>query len=526
MTTFGRPGVFIQEQALAQSVDIAQGSDALGAIVGKLPQGPTEPVLVSSWSEFVKIFGSLSASFPTTFAAYQFFANGGRSAYVLRVAGAGAAAADVTLVDRQEVTEDTLLVAARSVGAWANNSGLSIEVVNSGSTRFALKVYGAPLSVGADDRSNLLESFADLSMDVDDPRYAPSVVNALSGNVVLTDLGSTATSAADRRPAVSGSLVTLSGGADGSAPTRTNYADALAAFDSIETPLLLNNADAPFIYTTAGTSEDRSLAVGILADLVNYADGGNGFAVIDTPAGLTAAEAATWASDVVAASGNATAGAQAAAYYPWVHVPDQLRVSPGVLRPLPPGAAVMGQYQATDVSRGVFKAPAGYGTRLNTAVGLEKRLTNSELDSLNSATVPVNALRVVPGAGVSIMGARTLLNEPGYRYINVRRSLIFLKKELSDRSAFAVFENNDSRLWNAITSSLGNFLRSYWAEGGLRGDTPGEAFFVKCDETTNTPADILNGVVNIQVGVSLEYPAEFVLISIGQITGSASVAQG
>jgi len=120
------------------------------------------------------------------------------------------------------------------------------------------------------------------------------------------------------------------------------------------------------------------------------------------------------------------------------------------------------------------------------------------------------------------MGARTLNNTPGDRYINVRRSMIFLKKELTDRSAFAVFENNSERLWNQIRTSLSNFLRDYWSQGGLRGATPAQAFYVRCDASNNSPAQILSGRVNIEIGVAVEYPAEFIVISIGQITGSAS----
>lgn len=526
MTTFGRPGVFIQEAALPTAVDIAQGSDAVGAFVGKLPKGPTQPVMVSNWSEFVKIFGGISASFPTTLAAYQFFSNGGRNAYIVRVVGANAAAASATLVDRQDPAVDTLTVSANTVGTWANSSGLSVEIVASSANRFGINVYGQPASVGAGDRSNLLESYGDLSMDPADPRYAVAYINALAKYITLADLGSDAASFADARPAVSSNLVTLSGGADGDDPVRADYADATALLDEVETPLLLNSPDAAFIYTTAGDNTARTAALNILADLVLYADGGNGFAIIDTPAGLSAEEATTWASDVISATGQTAAGAQAAAYYPWIQVPDTTRAAPGLPLALPPGPAVMGQYQATDTARGVFKSPAGYSTRLNTAIGLEKRLTNADLDALNSAEVPVNALRVIPGAGVAIMGARTLLNEPGFRYINMRRSLIFLKKELTDLSAFAVFENNDSRLWDSITSALGSFLSGYWAQGGLRGDTPAQAFYVRCDETTNTETDVANGRVNIEIGVALEYPAEFVLITIGQITGSASVSQG
>jgi phage tail sheath protein FI len=120
------------------------------------------------------------------------------------------------------------------------------------------------------------------------------------------------------------------------------------------------------------------------------------------------------------------------------------------------------------------------------------------------------------------MGGRTLNNSTGERYINVRRSMIFLKKELTDRSNFAVFENNSDALWTQLRNTLGTFLREYWSQGGLRGSTPDEAFYVRCDASNNTPTDILNGRVNIEIGVAVEYPAEFIVISIGQITGSAS----
>jgi phage tail sheath protein FI len=120
------------------------------------------------------------------------------------------------------------------------------------------------------------------------------------------------------------------------------------------------------------------------------------------------------------------------------------------------------------------------------------------------------------------MGGRTLNNSTGERYINVRRSMIFLKKELTDRSNFAVFENNSEALWAQLRNSLGNFLREYWSQGGLRGSTPAEAFYVRCDASNNSATDILSGRVNIEIGVAVEYPAEFIVISIGQITGSAS----
>jgi hypothetical protein len=93
---------------------------------------------------------------------------------------------------------------------------------------------------------------------------------------------------------------------------------------------------------------------------------------------------------------------------------------------------------------------------------------------------------------------------------------------MTDRSMFAVFENNDERLWSRIRTALGAFLQSYWQQGGLRGATTKEAFFVRCDSSINSFADLQNGRINIEVGVALEYPAEFVVIKLSQLTGTAS----
>jgi phage tail sheath protein FI len=308
-------------------------------------------------------------------------------------------------------------------------------------------------------------------------------------------------------------------GADGSAPTRASYQTALTTFDSITNPMLLINADASYAFASGGETGARAAKVLLDTDVTAYADArGDVFALIDPPAGSTTAEALTYAIDGC----GAVDGGNAAMYFPWVVVPDALKSAPGATRVVGPAAIAAGKYLETDASRGVFKTPAGFGTKIGSAVALERSLRNAELYSLTAASKPVNAIRNVPGAGIVIMGGRTLNNSTGERYINVRRSMIFLKKELTDRSNFAVFENNSEALWAQLRNSLGNFLREYWSQGGLRGATPAEAFYVRCDASNNSATDILSGRVNIEIGVAVEYPAEFIVISIGQITGSAS----
>jgi hypothetical protein len=89
---------------------------------------------------------------------------------------------------------------------------------------------------------------------------------------------------------------------------------------------------------------------------------------------------------------------------------------------------------------------------------------------------------------------------------------------------FAVFEPNDWVLWNMVTSVLSQFLTSFWQSGGLEGTSAAEAFYVTCDNTNNTPSTIQQGIVHVEVGVALQYPAEFVVIAIGQWAGGQSVS--
>jgi phage tail sheath protein FI len=150
---------------------------------------------------------------------------------------------------------------------------------------------------------------------------------------------------------------------------------------------------------------------------------------------------------------------------------------------------------------------------------MEKSFSSSELDSMNASTSPVNPLRQIPGAGLSVMGARTLKQDgTANKYVNMRRSLSYVSKNLKNLTQFAIFENNDERLWSQIRTQVTVFLNEYRNQGGLRGTTPAQAFFVKCDAENNTETSIANGEVHIQVGVALQYPAEFIVIDLSQKT--------
>ena len=509
---FQRPGVYVQETLNPIQPTTGPDSNTIGAFVGPNDRGPLVPTLVTSWSDYVTKFGSwnTAASNDLPLAVYMFFANGGSQTYVERIVGAGAAAGARTLNDRAGSPQATLTLTAVNVGAWSVNSGsyygISFSITDSKKTGyFDLTVY-----FGGITSQFIVEKFTDLSMTATDPRYAVSVINAGSMYLVASDAGSTSTGAT-RNPALlavaSGSLT---GGLNGA--TVTSITD-FSGFDIIKNSLLLN---------VAGWTD----AVTVNAAITYAESRGDVFVIVDGIAPATSTESvATTTTNQLTTSGTYTSTAYAAVYYPRVTISDPtlgVGGATGATRLVGPGGAVAGLFVSTDNFRGVFKAPAGLQARISNAVSVPT-LTNAQLDSLNSAAAAVNAIKFVPGSGIVVMGSRTL--NPSYvdKYVPVRRTLIYLEKSLSEITQFAIFEPNDEALWRRLSSTVSSFLTNFWAQGGLRGTVPQQAFFVKVDDTINTPATIDNGEVHIEVGVALQRPAEFVVIKIGQFDGGTTV---
>lgn len=504
---FQRPGVYVQETLNPVQSVVGPNSDAYGAFIGPNDRGPINtPTLVTSWSQYVTLFGQWNtfASNDLALAVYMFFANGGNAAYVVRVTGTGAASATRSFNDRASTPVATLRLNAYNFGLWGNDINVSITNSNTDNL-FDVTVY-----YGGNTDSEIVEKFTDLSMISTNTRYAPSVINNGSKFVFATDLASS-TTGATKNPAVVTNQ-SLTGGLNGAAVTSvTSY----TVFDTVLQSLILNVpgfTDA----TTVNAAIAYAVARGDIFVVIDSALTGT----IDMELGAPATSGTQ-----LNLTSSYTASSQAAVYYPRLYIADPtlgLGAATGQTKLVGAGGAVIGLYAATDASRGVFKAPAGLQARLAGAVSV-KKLTNAELDAANSAAAPVNAIKFVAGTGIVVMGARTL--KAGYvdKYVPVRRTLIYLRKSATDLTEFALFEPNDAFLWRRVKASLGSFLTNFWAQGGLVGATPAEAYYVRCDETINPQSLIDNGELHIEIGVALQRPAEFVIVKIGQFNGNTTV---
>lgn len=185
---------------------------------------------------------------------------------------------------------------------------------------------------------------------------------------------------------------------------------------------------------------------------------------------------------------------------------------------LPASAAMAGVYTAVDNSRGVWKAPANVS--LNSVIAPNFTISNDLNDELNMPLngKAVNAIRTFPGQGVIVWGARTLDgNSQDWRYVNVRRTMIFLEQSIKAAARAYVFEPNDANTWILVQGMISNFLNNVWKAGGLFGSTPGDAYDVQVGlGSTMTANDILDGYMRITVRVAVVRPAEFIVITFQQ----------
>ncbi len=197
-----------------------------------------------------------------------------------------------------------------------------------------------------------------------------------------------------------------------------------------------------------------------------------------------------------------------AAYYPWLQVENG--------RQVPPSGAIAGAYTMVDQTRGVWKAPANIS--LSGAPDLTAHITSEEQEAMNMPLggKAINAIRLFPGKGILVWGARTLDgNSQDWRYVPVRRTVTFIEQSVQKNSAWVVFEPNDANTWVILKATISNFLIGLWKQGGLAGVKPEDAFSVLIgDGITMTPADILEGRLVVTILLAVSRPAEFIEVTL------------
>jgi uncharacterized protein len=291
-------------------------------------------------------------------------------------------------------------------------------------------------------------------------------------------------------------------------------ADIVASLPTLEQADLFNLLCIPPLKRSGGDVGKQSWDAAIA-----YAKSRRAFVIVDP------AERWATANDVLNASTGVTSVVtpedNAAIYFPRILVSDPL--NNGQLDNFAPGGTIAGIFAQTDMTAGVWKAPAGVEAVMQGVSGFSLgghagALTDADSERLNPAGI--NSLRNFTGIGRVVWGARTLngtdVLASEWKYIPVRRLGLYIEESVLRGTRWPVFEPNGEALWAQIALGVGTFMQTLFTQGAFQGTTPQQAYFVKCDSTTTTPADIDNGIVNIVIGFAAMKPAEFVILNIQQ----------
>jgi phage tail sheath protein FI len=414
-----------------------------------------------------------------------------------RSVGEGGVIADVPAANVSGVTEAYLLTFSVDVSK-GNSSLFSAEGLAAGEDH--PRFIGAVLAENPVRRADFLANPVALHFE---PGAAPSGIDLTTGL-----FGAQPATRADRRYQEPVRTFTLVGGDDGALPSNSDYADQ--GFASLQALEDVSIVAAPGY--SARIDADRSGYLAIQDALISHVSRRRAYriAVLDAPPGQTPS--------TMRDLRGLIDSTRAALYYPWVTVIDPLSPPGQVVEiDLPPSGFVSGIYARTDVERGVWKAPANEIVR--GAVRFERTVNFAEQELLNP--IGVNCLRLLPGRGYRVWGARTPSSDPEWRYLSVRRYFNYLEASIDNGTQWAVFEPNGDLLWASVRGAVSDFLYSEWRNGALLGTKPEDAFFVRCDRSTMTQNDLDNGRLICLIGVAVVKPAEFVIFRIGQKTAEA-----
>jgi uncharacterized protein len=297
----------------------------------------------------------------------------------------------------------------------------------------------------------------------------------------------------------------ITGGDDGALPSLQAHEQALARLGQIEDVAIV---------AAPGSSAHEAIADAVQRALIGHAERSRfRIAVLDPPRGQTPGE--------VRITRGQIDSHYAALYWPWIVIANP-RSRPGredIAREvvLPPSGHMAGIFARNDSLRGVWKAPANEVVR--EALRFERDVAHGEQEVLNP--LGINCLRFFMGRGYRVWGARLATSDREVVYVSDRRYLNYLKRSIDVSTQWAVFEPNGPRLWSNITDAVSSFLFAEWRGGALLGATAELAYFVRCDRSTMSQADLDNGRLICEIGVAIIKPAEFVIFRIGQKTADS-----
>lgn len=393
-------------------------------------------------------------------------------------------------------------------GVFGNSIRIEVDAsTDRDPERFNLIVFYRPPGEVAFER---VERYEGLSPNPTDDKFC---IDQLARSAYVRWTGRPIRAGAMGNPPADPPGIALVGGTGGDVALPVDdYDAALSALDGVDDAALIVCASDGMLNAT-----DAAAHNGLINAVLGYVERRpqhDLFLVADAPRSTPGDDPV--ADAVAAARTGITASDYLGLYWPHVKVADPAGLGGNPILTIPAAGHVAGLYGRTDGRRGVWKVAAGVEATLAGTVGLDVPVLDQDQDRMNPHGL--NALRTIPGAGRVVWGGRTTRPTSPWRYINVRRTAMFLRRSIYNNIQWAVFEGNDERLWAALRETISSFMEAQFRNGAFAGATSREAYFVKCDADTTTPEDQVAGIVNVQVGFAPLRPAEFVIVTLSQMT--------
>lgn len=182
----------------------------------------------------------------------------------------------------------------------------------------------------------------------------------------------------------------------------------------------------------------------------------------------------------------------------------------GVIEEQPPTVAIPAIFGKLVTKYGIQQAPAGVEAILPNVTGVSYEYTEREQGILNASNF--NCIIPKKRYGVVLWGNRLINSDQDRDYVSDLLLDDYIDNWIKADTETFVFKNADDIMYSEITARITAFLRELWSKGALAGETPNEAFSVRCDKELN--ADAKKGEVYAEVGWAKKYPAEFIYTTV------------
>jgi hypothetical protein len=238
--------------------------------------------------------------------------------------------------------------------------------------------------------------------------------------------------------------------------------------------------------------------VALQQQLVDFAEAEALTALLDVPPGLRQSQILRWR--------NSIWSSRAAGYHPWLFAArvGEGETSPVVVNPSAVAAGIIARRELA------FGVPFGPANELGAGiVDVTDHVSGPRHDELHQNAVNV-FLR--ERDGVRLTAARTLSPDPDYRQLSVRRLVTMIERTLERQLQWLVFEPNTAGLRAEVRIQIERFLSQLYRGNAFSGATESQAFFVRCDETLNTPQVVDAGRLIAEIGIAPAEPIEFIVL--------------